>query len=117
MVDADDAVAGTVEDISANPATASSTTLTSATVDALKPFKPDPDKDPAETSWIEIEMVDENGDPVPGECYRVTLPDGETCAEGTLDENGFAHIDGIDPGNCQITFPNLDQDAWEKSGG
>ena len=69
--------------------------------------------DPAKTSWIEIELVDEEENPVPGEWYRITLPDGQTVAEGTLDDKGFARVDRIDPGICQITFPNLDQDAWE----
>ncbi|MBS3919724.1 MAG: type VI secretion system tip protein VgrG [Deltaproteobacteria bacterium] len=66
-------------------------------------------------SWIEIELVDEDDNPVSGEKYKVTLPDGKTVAEGTLDENGFARVDGIDPGNCKITFPSLDKDAWEKA--
>jgi type VI secretion system secreted protein VgrG len=76
------------------------------------PFKPSEDE---EKSWIEIELVDEEGNPVPGERYEVTLPDGEQVASGTLDQNGFAHIGGIDPGECQITFPNLDKEAWEKA--
>ena len=67
-----------------------------------------------EKSWIEIELVDEEDNPVPGEKYKVTLPDGSV-AQGTLDENGFVHIGGIDPGTCQITFPDLDKDAWEKA--
>jgi len=75
----------------------------------IKPYKPDPNK----TSWIEIEMVNEDNEPVPGETYRITLPDGETVAEGTLDEKGFARVDGIDPGTCKITFPELDKSAWE----
>jgi hypothetical protein len=79
--------------------------------DKPKPFKPPEDFE--EKSWIEIELVDENDEPVPGERYRVTLPDG-TVTDGSLDENGFAHIGGIDPGTCQITFPNLDGEAWEK---
>ncbi|MDI7259571.1 MAG: hypothetical protein QME90_06595, partial [Thermodesulfobacteriota bacterium] len=66
-------------------------------------------------SWIEIELFDEEDNPVPGERYKVTLPDGKTVAEGTLDEKGFARVDGIDPGSCKITFPNLDKDAWEKA--
>jgi hypothetical protein len=45
--------------------------------------------------------------------YRITLPDGSV-AEGTLDENGFARVEGIVPGTCQITFPSLDKEAWEK---
>jgi hypothetical protein len=32
---------------------------------------------------------------------------------GTLDQNGFASVDGIDPGIGKITFPELDKDAWE----
>ncbi len=64
-------------------------------------------------SWIEIELVDEDKKPVPGERYRITLPDGTTLAEGTLDEKGRARVDGIDPGTCKVTFPDLDKDAWE----
>ena len=33
---------------------------------------------------------------------------------GALDENGFANHEGFDSGTCQVTFPELDQDAWEK---
>lgn len=65
-------------------------------------------------SWIEIEMVDEEDQPVPGMPYQITLPDGATVAEGTLDEKGSARVEGIEPGNCQISFPTLDQDAWQK---
>jgi hypothetical protein len=74
----------------------------------LKPHKPDETK----KSWIEIELVDEEDQPVPGERYKIELPDGSV-AEGTLDEKGFARIDGMDPGTCKITFPELDKDAWE----
>lgn len=69
--------------------------------------------DNAEKTWIEIELVDENDEPVAGEKYRITLPD-ERVASGTLDQNGFARVSGIDPGTCQITFPDLDKNAWEK---
>jgi hypothetical protein len=64
-------------------------------------------------SWIKIRLVDKDGQPVQGERYRIELPDG-TVRQGTLDSKGQAHIGGIDPGNCQITFPNLDKDAWER---
>jgi type VI secretion system secreted protein VgrG len=64
-------------------------------------------------SWIEIELVNDEGEPVPGEKYRVTLPDGSTLAEGTLDEKGYARVSSIDPGSCKVTFPKLDQEAWE----
>jgi type VI secretion system secreted protein VgrG len=62
--------------------------------------------------WIEIKLVDDDGNPVPGEPYKITLPDGTTVADGTLDDKGLARVDNIDPGNCQVTFPNLDKKDW-----
>ena len=44
----------------------------------------------------------------------MTLPDG-TVAGGTLDEKGLARLEGIEPGSCKITFPNLDEEAWVKA--
>lgn len=63
--------------------------------------------------WIEIELQDEDGNAIPGEPYKVTLPDGSTVADGTLDEKGKARVDHIDPGTCQVTFPKLDKAAWK----
>ncbi len=63
--------------------------------------------------WIEIELVDKQNRPVPGEPYRVTLPDGTTTAEGTLDEKGFTRVDGIEAGMCKIGFPRLEKAAWK----
>lgn len=62
-------------------------------------------------NWIEIELVGEDGKPIPDEPYRITLPDG-TVEEGTLDDNGVARVEGFEPGDCQVTFPELDEDAW-----
>jgi type VI secretion system secreted protein VgrG len=64
-------------------------------------------------SWVEIKLVDEKNNPVPGEYYRITLPDGKVLATGTLDEKGFARVDGIDPGNCKVTFPNMDKSRYK----
>ncbi len=64
-------------------------------------------------SWIEIELVGEDGSPIPGEPYKITLPDGTTVADGTLDAKGLARVDNIDPGTCKVTFPRLDKEAWE----
>ncbi len=96
-----------------------------------KPFKPAPEPKPGEKqesaaateeaaeekaeSWIEIEMVDMDDQPVPGEAYEITLPDGETVASGTLDEKGLARVEGIEAGTCKVSFPDLDQAAWEKA--
>lgn len=78
----------------------------------VKPHNPT-EEEIEEKSWIEIEMVDEEDEPVPSEKYKITLPD-DSVAQGTLDNKGFARVEGIDPGTCKITFPELDKDAWEK---
>lgn len=68
---------------------------------------------PVETSWIEIELVDEADQPVAGERYELKLPDGKI-RRGTLDANGLARVEGIPPGQCEVCFPNLDAAAWEQ---
>ena len=68
---------------------------------------------PDKKSWVEIALVDEQGTPVPGEGYRIGLPDGST-VDGSLDAKGQARVEGIDPGTCKITFPNLDKDTWHR---
>ncbi len=74
--------------------------------------KKDSEENKQKKSFIEIELVDDNGKPVPGEPYRILLPDGSV-AEGSLNDKGFARVDGIDPGTCKVTFPRLDRRAWE----
>ncbi len=70
-------------------------------------------KDNKPKHWIEIELVGEDGQPIPWEEYLVILPNGAP-APGYLDQDGFARLDNIDPGGtCRISFPKLDQDAWE----
>ena len=64
-------------------------------------------------SWVEIELTDDEGNPVPGETYEVALPDG-TQRVGTLNEHGVAREEGIDPGNCEINFPRLDREGWRR---
>ena len=64
-------------------------------------------------SWIEIELVGEDDEGIPGEKYKITLPD-ESVSEGTLDEKGFARIEGFEKGTCKVCFPDIDKEAWEK---
>ena len=68
--------------------------------------------DPMKKSWVEVSLVDEAGQPVPYERYRVTAPDGDV-REGFLDAKGLGRVGGMDPGTCKITFPNLDKDTWK----
>lgn len=63
--------------------------------------------------FIEVTLVDQEGSPVVGEPYKVTLADGSTVADGTTDSQGRARVDNIDPGTCSLTFPQLDQSTWK----
>ena len=67
-----------------------------------------------DSSWVEIELVDENGQPWPGEYYEITLPDGKV-KKGHLDRNGQARVRLPEATTTEVSFPNLDGRAWEKS--
>jgi hypothetical protein len=115
--DADSADPGEVEKLKADQRQSKSGKYGS---EKTKPFKPGSEdsadqEEETKKSWIEIELVDEENQPVAGEPYRVTLPDGATAAEGTLDGKGRARVEGIDPGTCTITFPHRDKAAWKKA--
>ncbi|MAY75772.1 MAG: hypothetical protein CMJ31_13860 [Phycisphaerae bacterium] len=82
---------------------------------AAPPYRAAEDDDEEEElqlSWIEIELVDEEDNPVAGEKYSVLAPDGRE-ASGTLNQHGWARIDRIEPGTYKVSFPDLDKDAWE----
>jgi len=68
---------------------------------------------PNQLSWIEIRLMDMEGNAVPGERYKVTDPN-QGKHEGKLDQNGRARIDGIPAGSCQIAFPDRDKEAWDR---
>jgi len=120
--EADKADPGEVEKIKAEQRSTQTGKYGSA---KAKPFKPEDDDGSAgtdsaseekseekELSWIEIELVGEDDKPIPGEKYRVTLPDNSV-DEGTLDSQGYARVEGFEKGSCKITFPDLDKEAWE----
>ncbi len=56
--------------------------------------------------WIEIELVDEEGNPVTNEDYVLHLPDGKE-RRGKLNGSGYAEEKDIPPGKVDIEFPNL----------
>ena len=82
-------------------------------IEGIKQISPEIEEE-TEGSWIEIELVDEEDEAISSESYEIVAPDGSTIGEGSLDENGEAHSSGIDPGNAEITYPDLDDEAWEK---
>lgn len=71
-----------------------------------------PEKQKVKKTWIEIILVDAEGNPMPGVRYRITPPGGAP-VEGYLNEHGQAGLYQIEPGNCKITFPDLDKDVWD----
>jgi len=58
------------------------------------------------TAWLEIELLDDSKRPIPEEPYTVTLPGGSVVS-GTLDRQGRAKLNGIEPGTCLVRFPNI----------
>jgi hypothetical protein len=126
--DADIADPGKVSEIKAEQSKTKSGKYGSQKV---KPFKPPSEEEEAKVveegknqtkdekekekkaSWIEIELVGEDDEGIPGEKYKITLPD-DSVAEGTLDEKGFARVEGFEKGTCKVSFPELDKEAWEK---
>ncbi len=69
-----------------------------------------------ELTWIQIRLVDMEGEPVPNERYILRMPDGSE-RTGRLDYVGRARVERIDtPGTCMVSFPDLDGAAWEPIG-
>ena len=64
-------------------------------------------------TWISIRVLDEDGNPVPDVAYSVSLPDGSTMT-GSLDDQGFARFDDIDPGQCKVSFPEIHAKEWKR---
>jgi hypothetical protein len=76
-----------------------------------QPFEPNPMFDD-ERSWIEVWLIGENDEPLAGEVCSITLPNGKVIERRT-DRNGLVRVDGISmAGNCDVSFPQLDEDAW-----
>ena len=76
---------------------------------AVEVVKPCPLTKP--TYWLEIELRDEDDEPVADEEFRVVLPNGEAVS-GFLDADGFQRFGPVeDAGQCQVSFPNLDESA------
>lgn len=66
-----------------------------------------------ERYWIEIELVDEDGQPIAGEPYTLKTPEGELI-QGQLDASGRARIERLTAsGECLVSFTALDGEAWE----
>jgi hypothetical protein len=58
-----------------------------------------------EKTFLEIELVDAEGEALAGAKYRAQLPSGLT-KKGTLDDQGRARFEKIPPGVCKVSFPD-----------
>ncbi|MFO0838744.1 MAG: type VI secretion system tip protein TssI/VgrG [Phycisphaerae bacterium] len=65
-------------------------------------------------SWVEIEMIDEEGQPWRGEYYEITRPDGKV-VKGYLNQQGQAHVWLPKNEQVQVSFPKLDGRAWVRA--
>jgi hypothetical protein len=62
-------------------------------------------------AYVGLELVDEEGNPVPEVTYRVSQ--GKSVVRtGVLDDEGKAKVTGFLPGPCEISFPELDAVEW-----
>ena len=59
--------------------------------------------------WIEIELKDQDDNPIPNEQYILYLSDGEV-RKGNLDNNGLKKEEKVVPGNFSVEFPNVKDD-------
>lgn len=76
--------------------------------------RPTGDRTETRTTWVEIELSTDGGAPVADEPYRITTPDGDR-RSGRLDQRGFARLEGLTAGTCDITFPAIDGREWGRS--
>ena len=71
-------------------------------------------KEEDENHWIEILLVGEDGEGIGNTRCIVTAPDGKEHRVKT-DVNGVIRLEGIPVGKCQVSFVDMDKNAWEAS--
>jgi hypothetical protein len=83
----------------------------SAPPEAKSTAAPPPGK--PQKTWIEIKLVDLDGDPVPDQKYKIDFPDGSS-RQNILNSAGDARFTGIEPGTCTVWFPDIDAREWDR---
>ena len=59
-------------------------------------------------TWVEVRLLDDHDEPIARAKYRLVLPDS-SIFKGELDDDGRVRIEGIVPGECEVTFPELNK--------
>lgn len=103
---------------SSQPSLPSRSPLGAALASAIEELASEPTEPPTpretELTWIEVELVGEDDKPIAGERYRLTLSTGRVL-EGSLDAQGRVRIERMTPGTFDLTFPRLDEEAWNRA--
>jgi hypothetical protein len=63
-------------------------------------------------TWIEVVLKDQYDKPMAGAKYRLRITDG-SLREGMLNAEGSVRVNGIDPGMCEVMFPEFDAKTWQ----
>lgn len=78
----------------------------------IVPKEEEPWEDESEpTTWVGLELKDEEGNPVSGQRVRILLPNGSS-RESVSDDRGKIRMEGIPPGNCKVEFIGIDAADW-----
>jgi hypothetical protein len=64
---------------------------------------------PQNKAWLELVLLTDDDEPVPGESYSVTLSDGSV-QSGKLNGKGRARLEGLPSGTCTVSFPDIAKD-------
>lgn len=64
-----------------------------------------------EMDWIEVQVFFSDGTVFGGKC-SIELPGGRKVV-GAPDKGGLVRLDSVDPGQCNVTFPDLDSAMWD----
>ena len=74
----------------------------------VEPLGPSED----DSTWIEIELVDQDKEPIANERYVIETSDGRKIT-GTTNASGKAREEGVKPGDCKVSFPDLEASSWK----
>ena len=83
--------------------TAASVSAVPAAADSGIAYMPDTASLLNEDHWIEFQLIDGDGNPLPHQRFVVTDPSGARHA-GNLDQNGHARVEPVKAGRCTISF-------------
>lgn len=65
-------------------------------------------------SWIALELVDGDDEPVSGVRYEIRLPNG-VVVTGRTDQLGRGYVSNTPLGQCTIVLPDCDRELWSRA--